>query len=107
MSETMVEHVAIAMRKAYSPHGGDSTLIPWEKSRACEEWLLCARAAMEVFGEVNEGALVAVAADISRRHYVNRVTDARAAVKAYLAALSQSHPQSPNTANTTSTGEAS
>jgi hypothetical protein len=101
MSETMVERVAMAMRKAYSSYGGDSALIPWEKSRACEEWLLCARAAIEAMREPAPLEVYPGVHAYAKVETKCRPVAFRAGWNAVLdAALSQSHPQSPNTADT-------
>ncbi len=46
MAETMIEKMAKTMRERYAEHSGDHDIVPWEKSKSREAWLLCARAAL-------------------------------------------------------------
>lgn len=52
--EKQVEHVAIAMREAYAKETGETSLVPFAKSRARGAWLNCARAGIEALRQFEE-----------------------------------------------------
>jgi hypothetical protein len=49
-----IERVAIAMRHRYAEMTNDLPLVPFEKSKAKDEWLECARVAIEMVGATIE-----------------------------------------------------
>jgi hypothetical protein len=57
MSDDIVERVAVAMRIAYARLNHDEPPVPFDKSRARDEWLCCARAAIEALREPTKAML--------------------------------------------------
>jgi hypothetical protein len=53
-----IERVAIAMRHRYAEMTNDLPLVPFEKSKAKDEWLECARVAIELMGATIESLTV-------------------------------------------------
>lgn len=57
MTETMIEKMARSMRDGYADHIGDRDIIPMEKAKSREAWIVCARAALQAIREVDDATL--------------------------------------------------